>query len=174
WDPAALAPCLTADRGVSRTGDSIAVNVPMSCDGGGHHGDRLEVTGRTRLLRADGTVLAEAPFPGFGTFAVPAASGTYRLQLEAQAGAAYPLSTSTTMVWSFPSGHTDGATRLALPAIRFSPRLDPTNTAPAGRPVRVPVTVDGARLDSVEVSFDDGKAWCAVPLRGGTALVTAP
>jgi hypothetical protein len=137
----------------------------------------LEVTGRTRLVH-DGAVVGDVPVAGSGSFAVPAGPGSYRLELEAQAGTAYALSTNTTAVWTFPSSHTDSATRMNLPAIRFGPHVDLTNTAPAGRKVEVPVTVDAGRLDSVEVSFDDGKTWCAVPVRrthhGGTALVTPP
>ena len=54
-----------------------------------------------------------------------------------------------------------------MTAIRFSPDLDITGTAPAGRTLALPISLDrqvGAapgktRSLTVEASFDDGKTW---------------
>ena len=57
--------------------------------------------------------------------------------------------------------------------VRFAPRLDAHNAAPAGRSFQIPVTVrrqpgaPGASVRSltVDVSYDDGKTWQKAPLR---------
>jgi len=67
---------------------------------------------------------------------------------------------------------------LPLLGVRFAPRLDDSNRAPAGRRLALPLTIDrvGAvgrvTAPAVEVSFDDGTTWLPVPVhrtRGGEA-----
>ncbi|MBY8847296.1 hypothetical protein K7G98_00325 [Saccharothrix sp. MB29] len=71
---------------------------------------------------------------------------------------------------------------LPLSVVRFTPELDATGGTPAGRVLRVPLTVeqqhgaDAGRVRGVrvEVSFDDGESWSAVPVVGNSALVRNP
>jgi len=76
----------------------------------------------------------------------------------------------------------DTPRNLAASAVRFAPPLTDRNTAPAGKVWLVPVEVQRqsdsaagrARTLTVEVSFDDGATWRAVPvLRFGQHALVA-
>jgi hypothetical protein len=90
-----------------------------------------------------------------------------------------PLSPHTSLAWEFESGHVDDETLVSLPlsVVRFSPHLGPDHTAPAGRPLLVPVSVDSApgagsvASLAVEVSFDDGETWQPAPIVAGRHLL---
>jgi hypothetical protein len=59
--------------------------------------------------------------------------------------------------------------------VRFHPGLDEHGVAPAGRAIKIPVTVEAqlgsptpsTRSLAVEASFDDGATWTAVPVEKG-------
>jgi hypothetical protein len=94
-----------------------------------------------------------------------------------------PLSTSVDVAWTFRSGHLDGTEPLPVSVVRFTPRLDQHNTAPAGRGYLIPVEVQGqpgsdaakVKRLTVAVSFDDGDSWRRVPVIAGRfALVDHP
>ena len=80
------------------------------------------------------------------------------------------------MAWTFRSGHVDGAVpqRLPVSAVRFTPALDATSSAPAGRAFSLPVTVQtqpratGGRTTrlTVDVSYDDGRSWQPAAVTG--------
>ena len=65
-------------------------------------------------------------------------------------------------------------------AVRFAPRLDRHNLAPANRLFAIPVTVDRQAVTgpvrdlAVRVSFDDGRTWRAAPVLAGHLLVGHP
>ncbi|WP_117208881.1 S8 family serine peptidase [Allorhizocola rhizosphaerae] len=92
---------------------------------------------------------------------VPAKPALYRLSAE-QAG--------VSCVWEFRSGRSYGP--LPLSAVRFLPDLDLNNAAPAGRAFAIPFEVQrqpgskagAVRTLTVDVSYDDGASWRAVPL----------
>jgi hypothetical protein len=79
------------------------------------------------------------------------------------------LSTSTTATWTFKSATVPGDEPKALPisAVRFKPKLDAHNTAPAAGlfPIAFQVehqpgsTAGTTRTLDVQVSFDDGATW---------------
>jgi hypothetical protein len=134
---------------------------------------------RTVLYR-DGRQIGEAPDVA-ADFDVPPGPAAYRLVVEAERGAPHRLAVRTTVAWTFRSGHVDGVERLPLSVVRFSPRTDPDNAAPAGRRFEVPVTVDrqpGSAAGPVtglvvSVSYDDGATWRRVPTRSDGGRTTA-
>ncbi|GAA4670382.1 S8 family serine peptidase [Phytohabitans rumicis] len=165
----------------SREADSVRVDMRLHSDGAGRPGDSLTARERVTLTR-DGADLPGTE-EGLGMrFAVPPQEGTYRLQIESDRDAPATLSTHITAAWTFRSAHTATRTALPLSAIRFSPRLDPLNTAPAGGSYAVPVTVTpqpgstaaAPSTLTVEVSHDDGVTWepAAVDRAGGRPIAT--
>lgn len=144
------------------------------------------VTGSTVLYR-NGTQVGRTKEPGAGRFTVPAAAARYRLDAEGTCHLSdWRVSTTVKSSWTFNSGHTGKATALPLIGVRYLPRLDDYNRAPAGRPFSFGVRVDRepgssqAPLKSlaVQASYDDGKTWTPVTLKaeGGqwTATVRNP
>ncbi|GAB1514110.1 S8 family serine peptidase [Actinophytocola sp. KF-1] len=103
-------------------------------------------------------------------FEVPAEDAEYRVAVTATRPAdAFDVSTSVSAEWTFRSEFVDEETFVPVTAsaIRFTPRLDGANSAPAGVPYLIPVTAQrngtGAterpRTLKVEVSYDEGKTW---------------
>jgi subtilisin family serine protease len=163
------------DLWVTRTGDQMIAVVPLYGDSAGRAGFSMVDKARTTLFR-DGTKVGETTDAGFGLFTVPAGQARYRLETEADRGAPFRLTTHISCAWTFRSAHVDGTDPVALPlsAIRFTPRLDDHNTAPAGQLFVLPISVErqpgssaGRNKDlKVEVSFDDGTTWRKVPVLG--------
>jgi len=155
---------------VSRTGDTISVDVPSFGDAAGHPGYSVYHTAHTALSRNGIEVFRSADLNPAQI--PPATDGRYRLELFADRGDPFPytLATQATMAWTFRSKHVDGSTPKVLPlaAIRFAPPVDTTNTAPAGRIYQ----------PTVDVSYDDGRTWRRVNLRsvsgGWVATLTHP
>ncbi|TQM80113.1 subtilase family protein [Saccharothrix saharensis] len=163
-----------------RFDDRIQVEVPLLNDAANNLGGSAYESGRTALYR-DGTKIGEVPEPG-GRFAVPAGLARYRAEVDfVRRPGITDLSTRVSGAWTFRSAAApDGAVRrLPMSVVRFAPRLDASGGTPAGRLLRIPLTVEqhqGAdngrvRQVGVDVSFDDGKTWRAVPVVGGAALV---
>jgi subtilisin family serine protease len=169
-----------------RSGDTMTIGAPMYSDGAGRPGYSMTDTATTTVDR-DGARIGEEPAVG-GRFTVPPGPGQYRVAIDATRVAPFILSTRSSTVWTFRSRRVDGDKPLALPlsAIRFTPRLDPHNAAPADAPFVIPVQVQrqagsaAGRVATltVRVSFDDGQTWQkAVVLRegsGGVALLRHP
>jgi hypothetical protein len=163
-----------------RLGDQIEVEVPLLNDAANNLGGSLYESGRAALYR-DGTKIGEIAEPG-GWFTVPAGQARYRAEVDfVRRPGITDLSTRVSGAWTFRSAAApDGAMRrLPMSVVRFTPRLDASGGTPAGRLLRIPLTVEqhqGAdngrvRKVEVEVSFDDGKTWRGVPVVGGAALV---
>ncbi|MGI5460904.1 S8 family serine peptidase [Streptomyces sp. CA-249302] len=169
--------------GVFRTGDRLRLSLPLHTDGAGHPGStglRYGGSARTRLT-ADGTGIFDiASPPSTGYIAVPAGDVGYTLTTDlTQQASITGVSSRISATWTFRSGTvTDGTERIPLLNIRYHPHLAPDSTAPAGRPVLVPVTVEGARAGvrslSVEVSYDAGATWQPVAGRGAGTLRLVP
>jgi len=173
FGPSVAEPSVPVDW-VTRTGDTISVFVPLWSEGSGHAGYSSYDTMHYRLYSGS-TLVGE--FDGeYGEFPVPAGPAQYRLEATATRGAPHTLATRLDGAWTFRSGHVDGEVpqRLALSSVRISPVLDDHNTAPAGRAFDVPLTVEHqsgstagrATAVTAEVSYDDGRTWRAVRLRG--------
>ncbi|MFV2100037.1 S8 family serine peptidase [Micromonospora sp. LOL_024] len=159
--------------GLTRQGDVITLAASMHGDAAGHVGGSMTDSSRTALYR-NGKLVEELPEPGWGRFEVPAGRATYRLETSATRSLT-DLSTEVATTWTFRSRHARGDDPVVLPAsaIRFTPRLDARNTAPAGRSFVIPVAVPrqpgapAAKIVSlkVEVSYDGGKRWKTAKVR---------
>jgi hypothetical protein len=190
WNRAVFGPSV---RGATYAGDwltrwdnTIAGGVPLFSDGAGHVGWSRTTSARVALYR-NGRLVGESP-EQFGEFAVPAAAASYRFETSAERGAPSTLSTRVQATWTFKSARVTGTKpkRLPLSSVRFSPPVDLRNTATAGRTVEIGVGIDrqagstATRNKSltVEVSYDDGRTWKRVTVRGSgdarTAVVAHP
>jgi hypothetical protein len=128
----------------------------------------------------NGEKVAEVDGPT-GEFTVPAGSGDYRVEIVSERPAPAELSTRVEVAWTFASGHVAGDTpaRLPVSTVQFSPPVDNENTAPAGQPAAIPVTVlaqpgspaGDVRTLAVQVSYDDGRTWVDAPVLAGPARV---
>ncbi|MEU4743977.1 S8 family serine peptidase [Actinosynnema sp. NPDC023658] len=165
---------------LGRVEDQLVVQVPLFNDAADHLGGSRYESARTALYR-DGVEVGEVPEPG-GQFAVPPGEARYRVEVDVvRAARVTDLTSRVTGAWTFRSQTTPAGPlhRLPMSVVRFTPRLDADGGTPAGRLLRLPLEVEqqqGAdngrvRRVEVEVSFDDGRTWSAVPVVGGAALV---
>jgi hypothetical protein len=145
-----------------RVGDELHADLPLFSDRADHVG--LSRTDSARLtLSRDGVVLGESPELG-GSFAVPAGAGTYRLEAAATRSIS-AFSTRVTAAWTFRSA-TAAEAVVPLTTVRFTPRLDDHNLAPAGQAFTFPVQVAARARLAVDVSYDDGVTWQAATVTG--------
>jgi len=170
---------LTAQRlfpGASRAGDTLRL-VPSMVSGQSAPAHEVSTTAthqRSALFR-DGELVVErvdADNPRLPPTVVPPGAATYRFEQElTRSEADFELSTHVAATWTFRSQHIDDEERpLALPTLRFRPRLDDHNRS-AARVVLLPVAIErpaGAATPPIaharfEVSFDDGGHWTRVP-----------
>ncbi|WP_063822851.1 S8 family serine peptidase [Kribbella flavida] len=181
WNVGPFMPAQDPLRCSCRTRDAMLVSLmPYSGQNLGHVGDAAVGSATTRLLR-DGVQVASSASAGFLATEVPAGQATYRLETEAVRGNS-PFSTRQSAAWTFRSGSTTESTPLPLTLIRFAPKLNDRNEAPAGGLYAVPVHLQvqhGAARGTltslkVEVSYDDGATWRAARLNGQTAVIEHP
>ncbi|ROT31669.1 peptidase S8 [Micromonospora sp. HM5-17] len=185
WNQGVFGPTFAERRNplewATRLGDEISVGLWMFGDGAGRSGWSAIESASLTLYR-NGVKIGE--FDDLeGDFEVPAEAADYRIEATATRGAPFSLSTRVEAAWTFRSGHVPGETphRLPLSTVRFSPPLDQTNTAPAGRWFSIPFSVlsqpgsdaAGIRSVAVDVSYDDGRTWhrARVVASGGTGQV---
>ncbi len=165
---------------LARLGDDITVQVPLVNDAANNFGWTITDSARTTLYR-DGQEVGESP-ASYGRFTVPPGPAGFRAEVDlVRAPGVSEFGTRVTGAWTFRSDTVAGgqSRRLPLSVVRFAPRLDGDGGTPAGRVLRIPLTVEqqqGAdngqvRGVHVEVSFDDGRTWSRVPVVGGAALV---
>jgi subtilisin family serine protease len=179
WNSAPLGPAFgDTARGwvVTRVGTQLHVAVPLLAGNDPHqyNSPSRGMTGTTTLSRG-GTVLGSTSAwpPGVGTFPIPDAPGVYTLHATAQRSVPWSvIGTSTDVTWTFREpGAAAPVKPLPLMVVRASGAVDDQDRAPAGRPFPLTLTVQrqtGApRADVpgllVQVSFDDGTTWKAVP-----------
>jgi subtilisin family serine protease len=125
-------------------------------------------------LYRDGELVGERDNAYAGRFAgMPPEQATYRAEVSMQLDESkLQLSSRTSTAWTFRSGATTGVEPLPLMNVRIAPKLDLYNTAPANRPLLLPVTVErnpGSEVAkvtdvTVESSYDDGKTWRRTPV----------
>ena len=164
---------LAGGYGIARLGNDMQVASSMFSPAGDWVGDSVTATGRT-VVERNGQVIFDQRQVGAFLTGVAAEDSAYRVRIEATRGAPNTLSTKVTGEWTYRSGNVPGDTprNLAASAVRFTPPLTDRNTAPAGTVWLVPVEVQRqsdsaagrARTLTVEVSFDDGATWRAVPV----------
>lgn len=184
WNRPVIAPSLGdgALGGVIRTGDTLTMDLALHGDGDGRPG-RSQTDSFSGSLHRDGVKLLDLDGPGFTEVAVPAPDALYRLELAAVRESRFTIATRTQVTWTFRSGHVTGSPiPLPLSAVRWTPALDRTGTAPAGRFFPLPVTVvpqtgstaGAVRSLHMQVSFDNGTTWQALVVKDGNALVRHP
>lgn len=177
-----IGPVMSTDRfpNLTRTGNDVMVSLSLFGDREGHQGHTASTTSARTALYRDGRLVGENGDTGYGVFTVPPGPGVFRVRTEVTRSAELSdFSTRLEVDWTFRSGTTPGEQRLPMSVVRFTPALDHTGSTPANRTLTVPLVVDqqpgvhnpALRGFRVEVSYDDGVKWTAVPVLGRTALV---
>jgi hypothetical protein len=169
-------PFLPTARLIERLDDRLRIIAGVA-DQSGHLGlDNGDIRDGRFTLYRDGVRVAETPLDEGGFAGLPPEQARYRLEFDGSFATLLPGTFHA--AWTFESGAGEG--KLSALNVRFTPRLDPTNHAPAGRPLTLPVEVTGgtARTLTVEVSYDAGATWVSAPLRptrtGWGTQVTPP
>ncbi|HWH01076.1 MAG TPA: S8 family serine peptidase [Pilimelia sp.] len=185
WNHGVFGPTLAGapapDLWVARRGDRLTVAPPLFGDGADRPGWSATASATAALYRDGARVAGDELLDG--PVDVAPGPARYRAEFTVTRGAPALLSTRTSLAFEFTSGHVDGdgARRLPVSVVRFTPRLDQHNGAPAGRAVTVGVAVrrqPGAGRGryphlTVEVSYDDGATWTRVRVTGGGDRRTA-
>ncbi|MFF0753172.1 serine protease [Streptomyces sp. NPDC004267] len=180
FDTPVFGPALATSRGAKpaavRTGNTLAVALPLLADGAGNVPSAPPHSAATTTLHRNGSLVGtRRGTPGHASFTVPAGRASYRLTATAKRPRG-----SVTAAWTFTSAATGSTTELPLSIVRFAPSLGPDGTAAPRRADHVGVTVRGAaersgvRSLTVSVSADGGATWTPVPVRGGRVAVTNP
>ncbi|MEU6356994.1 S8 family peptidase [Streptomyces sp. NPDC047072] len=182
FNTAVFGPRLTADFGLYRDGNQIYGSVPLFADGKGNAGSSVFSSVTTTLYR-NGVKVGTNDDPLFGdkVFKVPAAQASYKLTTSVKRSS--KVATASTRIdasWTFTSKKPGSATKLPASTARFLAATDLGSKAPAGKTVKIPVTVEGSAKGSnlksltVYVSYDSGKTWKKVTVSGGKITVKNP
>jgi hypothetical protein len=163
--------------GIQRTPEALFVAVPMFTDGGGNAGQSTVDSARTTLYQ-DGVKIGESDYAGSGYFPLTAKEGIYRLETGASRTGVAELSTKVSAAWTFRSS-TEATGLVPLSSMRFAPRLDISDSAPAGQKFVIPVYLRDQNSDldqvaknlTVDVSYDSGRSWQAAQIVGNTTAV---
>jgi hypothetical protein len=147
-----------------RCADTIDVFLPLFGDSSGNAGVSLVNAVDIKLFR-DGQPVGQSQGEFSAVFPVPPEPAGYRLTAEATRSLPFDTSTRASAEWTFRSGHADVDLTLPPSATIFSPKLDQTNTAPAGQPFLAPVALQPQNSTelvrphrlTVEVSYDEGR-----------------
>jgi subtilisin family serine protease len=157
---------------IYRYGNDLIIQPPLFSDAAGNAGFSITESASLQLYR-DGELIGEADEPA-AYFEVPAEDSEYRVVVTANRPAdVFDVSTTVSAEWTFRSAFVEGneAAPIKASAVRFTPKLDTANSAPAGVPFLVPVSLqrngtgaaDRPRSLKVEVSYDEGKTWKRAP-----------
>ncbi|MFJ4907379.1 serine protease [Streptomyces sp. NPDC093249] len=164
-----------------RDGDSLTLDIPLLADGDGHTPSAPRFLAATTTLQRDGVLIGTRHgAPGRATFTTTPGRASYRLTASATRGDGTASRGRVTAAWTFSSAGTTTPAALPLSAVRFTPALGLDGTAPAGTPVTVPVTVQGAaattgvRSLTVALSTDGGATWSRVPVADGAVSYRNP
>ncbi|GAA3254302.1 hypothetical protein ACFO1B_51310 [Dactylosporangium siamense] len=182
WNTGPLGPAFgqtpaTTWQWASRTGDEIDVELPLYGDRAGHAGSLL-LAGSTRVSLYRGDVLIGESTDS-GRFLVPAAPGSYRLEVADVRGDGIGPATRVTAQWTFQSSHVAGTAPVLLPlaAVRYAP-VPGSSDLPIAVETQPGVPRPVIRRLTVEVSYDDGTTWSVAPVRqtrtGWTATLHPP
>ncbi|MFI2739922.1 serine protease [Streptomyces sp. NPDC018711] len=164
-----------------RDGNRIALDIPLLADGDGHAPSAPRFSAATTTLHRDGVLIGtRRGEPGRAEFTTTPGAASYRLTASATRGDGKASSGRVTAAWTFRSAAAARPKALPLSVVRFAPGLALDGTAPAGTPLRVPVTVQGAaaqagvRSLTVSMSTDNGATWTRVPVLNGQVAFRAP
>ena len=151
---------------VDRTGDTMSLEPSLVSDSASHTALPIGVTGHSTLKR-NGATIGDVDYP-WQTVTVPADDAAYEFSTTvSRPDALNSVSSTVSATWTFRSSHTTKEQYLPLSAVRFTPKLDDQNTAPAGRLFAVPFTVQHQPYSTaktttsfdVQVSFNNGRTW---------------
>lgn len=190
WAAAVVGPALPGGDSprppAERSGDVLHFRIPMFSAGAPRMAGVSPVTAARTVLYREGAVVGESDEAGYGDFPVPARAATYRLHTHAVRDVS-DLSTTVDAAWTFRSAPVakPGGEALPLLVVRFEPRLDPRDRAPAETVFDLPVRVEWLRPGrpavtrmEIDVSYDDGAHWRPATLTGHpggwTARLTHP
>ncbi|GGV11128.1 hypothetical protein GCM10010275_60210 [Streptomyces litmocidini] len=185
FDNAVFGPALDTGPGARpagvRDGDRIALDLPLLADGDGHAPSAPRFRTATTTLHRDGVLIGtRRGEPGRADFTTTPGAASYRLTASATRGDGTASSERVTASWTFASAAAGRPAALPLSTVRFAPDLALDGTAPAGAPLRVPVTVQGeaaragVRSLTVSVSTDSGRTWTRVPALDGRVEFRTP
>ncbi|WP_314613935.1 serine protease [Streptomyces stackebrandtii] len=185
FDNAVFGPALDPAPGARpaglRTGDTLALDIPLLADGEGHAPSAPRFHAATTTLHRDGVLIGTRNgAPGRAEFTTTPGRAAYKLTATATHGSGPTAGGRVTASWTFTSAAASRPAELPLSTVRFTPALALDGTAPAGALVRVPVTVGGAaaqagvRSLTVSMSSDGGTTWTKVPVVDGQAGFRTP
>ncbi|MFW6691646.1 S8 family peptidase [Streptomyces sp. MAR4 CNX-425] len=176
-----VGPVLADGLGATRDGNTIDTLIPVYLDNPKHWGYSLYENADTSLYRNGEKLGSVADLPIGAQFKVPSGAADYRLTTSSTRPATVArTSTKVTATWKFSSARTDRPRTLPLSVVRYSPKLSPASTSPAGERVKVPVKVlgsaagDNLKWLSVWVSTDRGAHWKKLTVRDGRVTVANP
>ncbi|MFC8347852.1 S8 family peptidase [Streptomyces sp. NPDC057280] len=163
-----FSPVTGGPYGARRDGDTLELCVPDLADGAGHPAS--SVAERRTTVTADGGTLLDNDGDLCQTAEkLPPAPARYTLRtdLTRPPGVA-TTTTRLTAAWTFTSSPSDSGS-LPLSTVRFHPKLTPTGTAPAGRRITIPLSLQGPAAThlkslTVKVSYDAGRTWSPAPV----------
>ncbi|MEJ8641452.1 hypothetical protein WKI68_08080 [Streptomyces sp. MS1.HAVA.3] len=182
-------PLLGEKSGVFRTAPHPATGeqqlvgaLPLFADGKGHAGFSA-YTSATSTLYRNGVKVTENddPLSGWKPFTVDSTYAEYRLTTSVKRSAKVAAtSTRIDTSFTFRSKPVTATTALPVSTVRFAVPVDLASRAPRGKPVRIPVTVQGSAAGknlkslAVSVSYDDGRTWQRVKVDNGRISVKNP
>ncbi|UUU38938.1 S8 family peptidase [Streptomyces sp. NBC_00162] len=182
-------PLLGEKTGVFRTAPDPATGeqqlvgaLPLFADGKGHMGFSA-YTSATSTLYRNGVKVGENddPLSGEKPFTVDSTDAEYRLTTSVERSAKVAAaSTRIDTSFTFRSKQVAATTALPVSTVRFAVPVDLASRAPGGKPVEVPLTVQGSAAGknlkslTVSVSYDDGKTWQRVKVENGKISVRNP
>ncbi|ATL30098.1 hypothetical protein KY5_5080 [Streptomyces formicae] len=181
FNTAVFGPRIGGQYGVFRTGNEISGYLPLFADGQTHVGYSLYSSVKTTLYR-NGTKVGENddPLVGDKPFKVPSADAEYKLTTSVKRSVKVAAaSTRIDASFTFRSKKAESA-KLPVSTVRFSPTVDLSSRAEAGKKQSVPVKVLGAAAGSnlkslaVYVSYDYGQTWKKATVSGGKISVKNP
>ncbi|WP_343240410.1 S8 family serine peptidase [Streptomyces sp. SID14515] len=173
-------PVLSDAQGIRRSGDTLYAFLNMFSDGQGHDGSTTVESARTTLHRNGEKIAENDDDLSVGSFPVPAEDAEYTLGTSiTRSPKIARVGTRIDAAWTFRSRSGDEGD-LPVSVVRFRPEVDLRSQVRAGRPVSVPVEIQGAaaggnlRSLKVEASYDNAVSWQKVPVVLGRALLRAP
>ncbi|MEO3973616.1 S8 family serine peptidase [Streptomyces sp. CAU 1734] len=176
-------PLVNKESGVFRTGNDIVGNVELLADSQGNTVRSPFLSAKTTLHRGTRKIGEnDDPLQGGTPFTVGAGDAEYTLATTVKGDRTLArVATRIDAGWTFRSKKPAGDARARLPisSVRFAAKPAPDSTAPAGRKMTIPVTVEGAAagtgLKSLAVSVShDGRTWRKVTVTNGRITVTNP
>ncbi|MET7971385.1 S8 family serine peptidase [Micromonospora sp. NPDC005305] len=188
WHAPVVRPAVPATGGApvpTRTGDVLDLRVAEFVDADGHYspaGYGEEQDTVERRLSRDGQQIADL---SGGWAPVPTTPGAARYRLDVTTGrssAEWRWATRTETAWEFTSARPAGDAARPLPLLQVDYRVPADLRGEvAGRPHRLELTLrQPAGLPAptggqvrVDVSFDGGRSWRAVPVHGSGTRFTA-